>query len=269
MSTDQLRLIQQLLEEKHIYEELPNKAIHKLSYLVYKRATDRGFDVSIPYFWYRYGVLTQQPPQETAHPSTPDLDSSVVEGLNDVVDIVLDLYYDTNLQEITDLTYKDAPYDVFRHWRELDKQISRLERNYNPFFDNTPIREEIEEKLERVYDSFPLDEFPQHETDLSTWYCSMTRELDMGMENIQRLHKVNMGFWGLFALSVAEKHHYDMSREDVFRALGISSFEGEIQNRRGELRKLEREALEDRFDDGGEELTVSTDAIISPVLNSM
>lgn len=269
MSTDQLRLIKQLLEENHIYEELPNKAIHKLSYLVYKRANDRGFEVSIPYFWYRYGVLTQQAPHDTVEPSSPGLDTSAIEGLNDVTETVLDIYYDTSLKNITDLTYKDAPYEVFRHWRNLDKQISRLQRNYNPFFDNTPIREEIEEKLESVFDTFPLEEYPQHETDLSNWYFSMTRELDMGLENVQRLHDVNIEFWGAFTLTVAKNHHPNMTEDEVLRELGITSFDHELKNRRSRLRRLERAALNDRFDEGGKELTEATDAIVAPILGSL
>lgn len=269
MSTGQLRVIRQLLEENHIYEELPNKAIHKLSYLVYKRANERGFDVSIPYFWYRYGVLTQQTPQDPVHPSSPSLDTSELEGLNQITDTVLERYYDTSLKEITDLTYRDAPYDVFRHWRKLDKQISRLQRDYNPFFDNSPIREEIEDKLERVFDTFPLEHYPQHEVDLSDWYFSMTRELDMGMENVQRLHEVNIEFWGIVTLSAAKTHHPNMTEEEVLRELGITSFEEEIENRRSRLRGLERSALNDRFDEGEKELTGATDAIVTPILKTL
>ncbi len=269
MKNDEFTLIRQFLEENHIYEELPDKAVHKLSYLVYQRAHEHGLDVSLPYFWYRYGVLTQQPATSTSGPVSPGLDATEEELLNQISETVLEKYYDTSLREITDLTYKDAPYEVFRHWRELDKQISRLQDNYNPFFDNTPIREEIEDKIERVYDSFPLAEYPHHEADIATWYFGMTRELDMGLENVQRLHDVNTVFWGIFTLSVAEKHHYNMTREEVLQALGITSFAKGRGNRRKFLAKLEREGLDDRFDNEDSELTTVTDAMVEPVLESL
>ena len=269
MRNGQLNLIRDLLEENHIYEDLPDKAIHKLSYLVYKHSQDRGLELSIPYFWYRYGVLTQQPTSSTSEPPSPSLDSDEEETVNNVSQAVLEKYYSSSLNEVTDLTYKDAPYEVFRHWRELDKQISRLQHNYNPFFDNTPIREEIEDKIERVYDSFPVSEFPQHEADISTWYFSMIRELDMRLQNIERLHDVNTVFWGIFTLSVAQRHRYNMTEEEVLQALGITSFEREVEERRSELRRVERDGLDDRFDDSNDELTAMTDAVIEPILESL
>jgi len=269
MRNGQLSLIREFLEENHIYEDLPDKAIHKLSYLVYKHSQDRGVELSIPYFWYRYGVLTQQPTSSTSEPPSPSLDSDEEETVNNVAELVLEKYYSSSLKEITDLTYKDAPYEVFRHWRELDKQISRLQDNYNPFFDNTPIREEIEDKIERVYDSFPVSEFPQHETDISTWYFSMIRELDMGLQNVDRLHDVNTVFWGIFTLSVAQKHRYNMTEDEVLQALGITSFEAELKERRSLLRRLERDGLDDRFDESNDDLTATTDAVIEPILESL
>lgn len=269
MRNGQLSLIRKLLEENHIYEGLPDKAIHKLSYMVYKHSQDRGLELSIPYFWYRYGVLTQQPTSSAPELPSPGLNSDEEETLNNVAQTVLEKYYSSSLKEITDLTYKDAPYEVFRHWRELDKQISRLQDNYNPFFDNTPIREEIEDKIEQVYDSFPVSEFPQHETDISTWYFSMIRELDMGMQNVDRLHDVNTVFWGVFTLSVAKKHRYNMTEDEVLQALGITSFEAELEERRSVLRRLERGGLDDRFDESNDELTAATDAVIEPILESL
>lgn len=269
MSRGQLRLIRELLEENHIYEDLPDKAIHKLSYLVYKRSQDRGVELSIPYFWYRYGVLTQQSTSNTSELPSPGLDGNEKETLNKVAGTVLEKYYNSSLKDITDLTYDDAPYEVFRHWRELDKQISKLQDNYNPFFDNTPIREEIEDKIERVYDSFPVSEFPQHEADLSTWYFSMIRELDMGMQDVDRLHQLNTVFWGIFTLNVAKKDRHNMTEEEVLETLGVSSFQAEIKKRRGQLRKLERNGLDDRFDKNNNEFTATTDAVIEPIFESL
>lgn len=269
MKTDEFTLIREFLEKNHIYEELPDKAVHKLSYLVYQRAHEHGLEIPLPYFWYRYGVLTQQPETSTSGPVSPGIDTTDEELLNQISTTILNKYYDISLRQITDLTYKDAPYEVFRLWRELDKQISRLQDNYNPFFDNTPIREEIEDKIDRVYDSFPLTEFPHHEADIATWYFGMIRELDLGLENVQRLHDVNTVFWGIFTLSVAEKHHYNMTREEVLQVLGITSFARERESRRRILAKLERDGLDDRFDNKNCELTIVTDSMVEPILDSM
>jgi hypothetical protein len=269
MTDDQLRAIRNTLRENHRYEGLPDKAVHKLSYLIYKKSKDRGVDIEIPFFWYRYGILTQTIDPNSSKEISPGLDNREERILNNVSKTILEKYYNTSLEEITDITYEDAPYDVFAHWRELDKQISDLKNNYNPFFDNTPIREEVEKKIESVYDSFPTSDFPHHQNDLSTWYFAMTRELDMGMENIQRLDKINTAFWGTFTLSVAKKHRHNMTEREVLQALGISSFESELQDRENLLLALESDGREDRFDSKSGDLTATTDAVMEPILKSL
>ena len=267
MSNDHLSVIRYALKENHDYDELPDKAVHKLSYLVYKKSEERGAEIDFPHFWYRYGVLTQSPtstPEETQFL----LDPTEKEIVDKTARTVLDQYYNTSLEEITDVTYKDAPYEVFGHWRELDKQISELEDNFNPFFDTTPIREEIEDKIEAVYDSFPVSVYPEHEADLSTWYFALTRELDMELEDIQRLHQINKQFWGIFTLSVAKQQRYHLTEEDVLQALRIASFESELQQRRHSLHSLENEARIDRLDDQDGGLTPVTDAVIQPIVDS-
>jgi len=269
MTDDQLRAIRDTLRENHRYEELPDKAVHKLSYLVYKESKDRGVDIEIPFFWYRYGILTRTLNPNSSRAISPGLDNREEKILNNVSKTILEKYYNSSLEGITDITYEDAPYDVFVHWRELDKQISELEDNYNPFFDNTPIREEVESKIESVYNSFPVSDFPHHQNDLSTWYFAMTRELDMGMENIQRLNKINTAFWGIFTLSVAKKHRHNMTEKEVLQALGISSFESELQDRKNLLHALESDGREDRFDSKCGGLTATTDAVMEPILESL
>jgi hypothetical protein len=97
----------------------------------------------------------------------------------------------------------------------------------------------------------------------------MTRELDMGMENIQRLNKINTAFWGIFTLSVAKKHRHNMTEKEVLQALGISSFEPELQDRKNLLHALESDGREDRFDSKCGGLTATTDAVMEPILESL
>lgn len=268
MATQQLRFIKDTLKSKHRYDQLPDKALHKLSYLIYSKSKERGADVSIPYFWYRYGVLTQPTP-DSPNRSSSGMDPDSEEIVNRVSEQVLQDYYSASLVEITDITYEDAPYDVFPNWRALDKQISNLKDNYNPFFDNTPIKAEVEKKVEEVYDSFPTDEFPQHTSDLATWYFAMTREIDMDLKDVQRMQEINTEFWGIFTLSVAREHHPNMSQEDVLNVLGISSFEGTTAERREHLYRLEGQALDDRLSSDDSALTGGTDAMIEPILESL
>lgn len=268
MATQQLQFIKDTLKSKHRYEELPDKAIHKLSYLIYSKSKKRGANVSIPYFWYRYGVLTH-PTTDSSNSSPSGMSPDSAKIVTQVSEQVLQDYYSKSLEEITDITYEDAPYDVFRNWRALDKQLSNLKDNYNPFFDNTPIKAEVEKKVEKVFDSFPEDEFPQHTSDLATWYFAMTREIDGDLKNLQRMQEINTVFWGIFTLSVAREHHPNMSQDDVLSSLGISSFESATIERREDLYRLEGQSLDDQRSSDDNALTAGTDTMMEPILESL
>lgn len=269
MGIEQVRLIQQALKDAHIYDnELPDKAVHKLTYLVQKYANEQGIEVSVPYFWYRYGVLTQEPTLSPS-PSVPSIEQDRLDSkIQPFIESALDKYYDTSLEEITDISYEDAPYDVFNEWRKLDKQLATLHPEKPDFFDDPPSREAVEESIERVFDSFPVEEYPEHESDLLNWYFALTTELDMGMSDKERMFEINTLFWGIFTLSVARNHHHNMTEDDLMVSLGISSFEQEIEERRSEMRELEREGLTDRYEDRDDELDETTDAIVSPLLQT-
>ncbi len=267
MTDAQLQYIITKLKYKHQYKSLPDKAIHKLSYLVYIKSLDRGATIEIPYFWYRYGVVTQQSASETS-PQSPNLNSEDKKIISNVCDTVLSAYYNSSLKTITDQTYEDAPYEIFPEWRELDKQLSKVQKKYNPFFDNTPIREEIEDKINRVHEAFPNDSFPEYESDLAMWYFTMIRELDMGLENVDRLQKVNTTFWGIFTLGAAQQQHPNMTEQEVLGSLGLQSFKSERNRRRKKLSRLERESLNNRFEEGSGGLNQVTDSMIEPILES-
>lgn len=271
MTDDSTLLIRELLEENHRYENnLPDKAVHKLTYLIWKRSKDRGVDVNVPFFWYRYGVMTRQPSYSSpGEPPTPGLDDPSKEALDDLTESALNDYYSGDLDEITDITYQDAPFDVYKHWRELDQHLYELEENYNPFFDNSALREDLETKIESVFDSFPIDEYPDHEEDLYDWYFYLTTELDNGLKSPTRISDINQAFWGIFSLSVAQDYHYNMSLEEVRQTLEIDSFEHEQAARRQEFNALKRESLYDREDSASERLNATTDAIVEPILDEL
>lgn len=271
MTDDSTHLIRKLLEENHRYDnDLPDKAVHKLTYLIWKRSKDRGVDVEVPFFWYRFGVMTRQPSHSSLiEPPTPGLDDPSEEILDDVTESVLDEYYSGNLDEITDITYQEAPFEVYIHWRELDQHLQELEDNYNPFFDNTTLRDDLETKIERVFDTFPVDEYPEHEENLYDWYFYLTTELDNGLKNPTRLSDINQKFWGIISLSIAQDYHYNMSQEEVQQTLNIDSFDEEKVNRRREFNALKRESLYDREEAATDQLNATTDAIVNPILDGL
>lgn len=258
MPAHSLDRVIRFIREEHKYDSLPSKALNKLPYLVYKEATKRELDVTIPHFWYMFGVVTADPtssssPEDRSEtPNGPQTTSIEADAgpLREVVQDVLNQYYETSLEEITDLTYRDAPYDVQQVWRELDKKVRTRHDDYNDFYEVNPSRGDIRASVNQVYDVFPVKQFPNLESDLLDWYSTMTRELNAPQPDIDRLMTANLMFWRIFSLSVAEAHRHDMTREEVMQALGILSFESERQGSRAELRGVEEEALEEKFDGG-------------------
>lgn len=269
MKENHVAVVQELLESHHRYDDdLSDKAIHKLTYLVQKRAEENGLDLAIPHFWYRYGVLTYQPPSvfNTKSPqTTPGINETKLEN---IVDTVLDQYYSTSLEDLTDFTYDDAPYDVFHSWRDLDKKIRTLHEEHPDFYSDSPTRHDILTDIETVFDTFPVREFPELEADLLIWYHSMVGETEAGIPDVDRLYDINTTFWGLFSLRVAQLHRHNMTENDVLLALGLSSLDEATQSRRAELRRLERQSLNNQFNDGNSTVSETTDEMIEPILNS-
>lgn len=248
-----------LLHEEHKYDTLPSKAVNKLLYLVHKEATTRGLDVTVPYFWYQFGVVTMDagsgsPTESGPRPArAPTAEHEPrggdEESLRGVVRDVLDDYYDTSLEEITDRTYTDAPYDVQQEWRALDKKLRTHHEDYNDFFEVDPSHRDMQRSVDTVYDTFPVQQFPEHESDLLDWYSIMMRELRGPELDIDRLMEANLAFWRVFSLTVAENHRHAMTKDDVARVLGIPSFETARENSRADLRAVEAEALDEKFAD--------------------
>lgn len=257
MTNPALDAVVQLIREENKYDNLPAKAVNKLLYLVHKEANRRGLNVTVPYFWYMFGTVasdaaddwgTDTGPEPDIDPNPVDQNRDDINQLRTVVSDVLDMYYENSLEYITDLTYQDAPYNVQPKWRELDKKLATRNDEYKDFFEEGPSVDEIRESVDAVYDSFPVSRYSQHQSDFLNWYSIMTREILSTDPDLDRMMNANLSFWRIFSLTIAENHRHEMTKEDVLDALSIESFEAAREASRDDLRRIQEEALEERFD---------------------
>lgn len=233
-----------LIKQEHKYEEsLPDKAVHKFLYFIDKKVNNSGLDISIPYFWYQFGTLS---PVEQPGPPLGDQRDHLEDQLRPIVNDVLDEYYATSLEELTDRMYEDAPYEVQRDWRVLDKKIRTLHPEYHNFYEVEPSRNSIKESIYDVYDSFPSVRYLE-DSDITKWYSLMTRELYQDELDIDRLMVVNLTFWRIIALWLAEHHRHHLSKRNVKAILSIESFDEAREGGRSRLWEIESEALDEKF----------------------
>lgn len=270
MQTDHVALALQLLREEFKYdlETLPEKGVHKLLYLVNEEAKHENLEVKIPHFWFQFGVMTPLDREADGHTSLQlsenDSDSSekneLAPRLRPVVKRVLQQYYSTSLEDVTDHTYEDAPYEVQRAWRELDKKLRTHHPDYNDFYEVNPSRQSIQESIYYVCDAFPEARFPKFEADLNTWYSMMARELNSPEFDAVEMFDINIAFWRIFCLRLAEDHRHGLSKAEVKKILDIDSFTDAREACRRKLRNKESETLKEQFKDDTQVDSVETRA---------
>lgn len=244
LSGRDLSIVVDLIKQEYKYEQsLPDKAVHKFLYFIDKKAIDSSLDISIPYFWYQFGTLS--PVQQSGSPPE-DQQDRLKDQLRPIANDVLDDYYATSLEELTDRMYEDAPYEVQRDWRVLDKKIRTLHPDYHDFYEVEPSRNSIKESIYEVYDSFPSIRYLK-ESDVTKWYSMMTRELYQDKLDVDRLMVVNLTFWRIVALWLAENHRHHLSERNVKALLSIESFEGARRDGRSRLWEVDGEALTEKF----------------------
>lgn len=226
-----------LLDERKYDSPLRAKEFHKLLYFINQKFEERGIDVDIPYYWYRYGTVTPTAGTQVSIQEAEDGGSEVVTGVHpddidateeeinearDAVQEVLLRYYQIGgLESLTDLMYEDAPYDVQREFRELDKQLRTAADDHPDILDDGYDRHSIRRRLTKVVDTFPTDEFPHLESDLYLWYNVMSTELDYPDEFYSANEMLSLcdSFWTLFMIEVAQQEHSDITVEEVRDAI--------------------------------------------------
>jgi len=271
MEDRDLRTVIKLINEERTYEtNLVKKSRYKLLYTIQKMADERDIDITIPYFWYQFGTVSPLP---SVGPDLelPDQSEAFKEELRFLVREALDLYYDDKLEGITDVMYRDAPYDVQREFRELDKKVRTHHNDYNDFYKVEPSRDSIIDSVYAVHDTFPTVKFREQEQDLSKWYTMFTREVDKTDFDPDKLMRINLTFWRIFALRVAENHKHAMTKEEVKRELEITSFEAARDSTRKNLRRIESRTLSNKFEgedrpEQGSIESKAADAMVEPIL---
>ncbi|MCF2208654.1 hypothetical protein KVP02_13510, partial [Halobacterium salinarum] len=234
-----------LNRERGAADALPKKSLHKLLYRIDVKSAERNLDISIPYYWYLFGTVSPATPSTV--PSASINEPGLEDRLRSVVSEALSEYYEHGLEWLTDRMYDDAPYQVQRDFRELDKKIRTLHTEYHDFFEVDPSRESVLSSVHDTFESFPNDRFPEYDRPLIKWYTAVTRELHSHSPDPSRLMTVNVTFWRIFALELAQRHAQGMSPEEVRGNLGITSFEEARSSAIQKLDEFEEEDLDAKF----------------------
>lgn len=243
-----------LFAERRYSSSLRPKAFHKIAYFAEKELAKEHVDADIPIFWYMYGAVVSTTDSSVNIRDDPDGQRVVCE--TDVSDIeasettvqrgrqavsrALDRYYDLGIEGLTDEMYKEAPYDVQRHYRELDKQLDSATDTQQMTLGGGRNEALTRETLYDFVQSFPLDEFPNYEDDLHIWYRLMSAELDSEDYDPERAMRLTQSFWRLFCLELACRQD-DLRRDEIARELSVESIDGAKQAIRERLRRYERE----------------------------
>lgn len=248
-------------------DTLPKKSLHKLLYRIDVKSAERNLDISIPYYWYLFGTVSPATPSTI--PSVSINDPELKDRLRSVISEALSEYYAHGLEWLTDRMYDDAPYQVQRDFRELDKKIRTLHPEYHDFYEVDPSRESVLNSVHETFETFPNDRFPEYDRPLIKWYNSFTRELHSHSPNPPRLMTVNVTFWRIFALDLAQRHAQGMSPEEIRGNLGITSFEQAQSSAIEELAEFEEEDLDAKFSELVTELETerkAADELVAPIL---
>lgn len=247
-----------LLDIRDFDNPLREKELHKLLYFIKHGLQEEGINADIPYFWYRYGTMAKLSDAETSIAQTDDgtavqcpvtptalnLDEPTVDKAKMVVSQEFSRYLqEGGMEGITDRQYEDAPYEVQRHYREMDKQLRTAIDEHPDFMEEGYGPDAVRRSLSRVVKSFPTDEFPELEDDLYLWYGVMSTELDEDRYKPETLLSISDTFWTIFSIELAQREHSDMTVEEVRDE--ISDDVDEYKARLHEtLRNREREQTE-------------------------
>lgn len=244
-----------LLDEYKYGNSLRPKAFHKMMYFVERELNKEHVTTDFPTFWYMYGavistsgsdidvVVADDEQEIVCEVDVDDIDAprkAVSRGRRGV-NRVLDRYYDLGIEGLTDEMYDEAPYNVQRHYRQLDKQLNKATNSQQMTLGGGRNEALTRETLYDLVESFPLDEFPTYEDDLHIWYRLMSAELDSEDYDPDRAQELSKMFWRLFCLELACRKNAGLSREEVAQELGIESVNQAKEVIRGTLRRYERQ----------------------------
>ncbi|CDK39134.1 uncharacterized protein BN903_117 [Halorubrum sp. AJ67] len=248
-------LVAVLLEEHEYGDSLKPKAFHKVLYFVEQELEQERVPVQVPKFWYMYGAVVATSNSNinvdisdggssvTSNLDLDDIDVSegVLRRSQEAISRALDDYYDLGLDSITNKMYEEAPYDVQRHYRQLDKQLTAAADTGQMTLDGGKNEARTRETVYDLLESFPLDEFPEYENDLYIWYRLVSAQIDSDDYDPDEAHRISETFWRLFCLELACRENSRLSHSEVAEELGVDSIEGTKEELRSFLLEQEKQ----------------------------
>jgi len=244
-----------LLDERFYSNPLRPKTFYKLLYFADKELSDVGLDTDIQHFWYKFGTMVKT----GGSPVTIDWNEDVREircslSASQVtlpqeeetkarlaLSRALNRLYEQNTEGLTDEMYEDAPYDVQRHYRRLDKQLSDAIDDKPDYPEVDSSQEAVVDTVFDIIDTFPVDDYPWIERDLDLWYSVLSAELDAEEYRPQKALKISDLFWTIFCIDLAQRENTGLTPEEIAEELDSQDLEGRQNDIRKELQLIERE----------------------------
>ena len=243
------------MDERFYSNPLRPKTFYKLLYFADKELEDVGLDTDIQHFWYKFGTMAKT----GGSPVTIDWSDDAREVRCSLsacqvslpqeeetkarlaLSRALNRLYEQNTEGLTDEMYEDAPYDVQRHYRKLDKQLSDAIDNKPDYPEVDSSQEAVVDTVFDIIDTFPVDDYPWIEQDLDLWYSILSAELDAEEYRPQKALKVSDLFWTIFCIDLAQRENTGLTPEEIAEELDTQDLEGRQDDIRKELQLIERE----------------------------
>lgn len=265
-----------LLDERKYDQPLTRKEFHKLMYFARQELDELGVSAEVPYFWYKFGTMApttnphlsveQTDSRSAVHcslsPSELNLSEDLEARARLAVSRALNRQYELGTEGLTDVMYREAPYDVQRYYRTLDKQLSVLTGKRDDEEVDTS-RDAIRERVFDIVDSFPVEEYPELRGDLYVWYDVMSDELDAHDFSAHHAHEAAEALWTVFSVEMAQRANTGVSKEEIVTTLGTDeeAFHQYAEEMRKRLRMWDRERTQLRTEQEDEELLDITEAV--------
>ena len=244
-----------LMDEKEYSNPFRPKTFYKLLYFADKEIEDIGLDTDIQHFWYKFGTMakTSGSPVNvdwsadarevrcSLSPAQVRLPQDDETKARLAVSRALNRLYEHKTEGLTDDMYEEAPYDVQRHYRRLDKQLSDAIDDKPDFSEVDSSREAVLDTVFDIIESFPVDDYPWLEEELDLWYSVVIAELDAEEYRPRKTLQISELFWTIFCIDLAQRENTGLSSKEIAEELDMQDFEGRQEDIRKELELIERD----------------------------
>ena len=246
-----------LLLDEHRSEynnSIPPKALHKILYFASQELKKEHVAADLSIYWYMYGAVvrtnntgigavdTQAGQRVTCDMQVNEITAgdATIRRARRALEKILNLYYSIGLEPLTDKMYNEAPHDVQRTYRELDKQLDVAADDGQMTLFGKRNEERTRETLYDFIENFPVDEFPEYEDDLYIWYRLVSAEIDSDDYDPNRAQRLSGKFWRLFCLELSCRENTGLSRVEIAAELNVQSIDAVKESIRSDFLNLER-----------------------------